>query len=184
MKLGALSFQVALSCALHTQLGWNVVCFRHVQKISLSLRFSRPSSPPLSFFNLVAQLVGEGLDALLPCARRPSMAPTIRSWNSAPTCLSEGLQLFHTPQDYAGVDAFEGVRYVWVPAGVEPPKIPRWFVVVKRRWVAERTSRGRGHSRRFGKVFRCSHVSNTFLHKSQIWAENLTYIHRSSVLFC
>lgn len=66
MKLGALSFQVALSCALHTQLGWNVVCFRHVQKISLSLRFSRPSSPPLSFFNLVAQLVGEGLDALLP----------------------------------------------------------------------------------------------------------------------
>ena len=34
---------------------------------------------------------------------------------------------------------FEGVRYVWVPAGVEPPEIPRGFVVVKRRWVVENT---------------------------------------------
>ena len=34
---------------------------------------------------------------------------------------------------------FEGVRYVWVPQGVEPPEIPRGFVVVKRRWVVENT---------------------------------------------
>ena len=34
---------------------------------------------------------------------------------------------------------FEGMRYVWMPQGVEPPEMPRGFVMVKRRWAVERT---------------------------------------------
>jgi len=45
------------------------------------------------------------------------------------------------------------VRYVWVPEGVEPPEIPRGFVVVKRRWVVERTFAWLGHSRRLSKDY-------------------------------
>ena len=48
---------------------------------------------------------------------------------------------------------FEGMRYVWVPQGVEPPEIPRGFVVVKRRWVVERTFAWLGHSRRLSKDY-------------------------------
>lgn len=48
---------------------------------------------------------------------------------------------------------FEGLRYVWVPQGVEPPEIPRGFVVVKRRWVVERTFAWLGHSRRLSKDY-------------------------------
>ena len=48
---------------------------------------------------------------------------------------------------------FEGVRHVWVPPGVEPPEIPRGFVVVKRRWVVERTLSWLGRSRRLSKDY-------------------------------
>jgi transposase len=48
---------------------------------------------------------------------------------------------------------FEGVRYVWVPQGVEPPEIPRGFIVVKRRWVVERTFGWLGRSRRLSKDY-------------------------------
>jgi putative transposase len=48
---------------------------------------------------------------------------------------------------------FEGVRYVWMPPGVESPEIPRGFVVVKRRWVVERTFGWLGHSRRLSKDY-------------------------------
>lgn len=48
---------------------------------------------------------------------------------------------------------FEGLRYVWVPPGVEPPEIPRGFVVVKRRWVVERTFGWLGRSRRLSKDY-------------------------------
>jgi transposase len=48
---------------------------------------------------------------------------------------------------------FEGVRYVWMPPGVEPPEIPRGFVVVKRRWVVERTFSWLGRSRRLSKDY-------------------------------
>jgi transposase len=30
-------------------------------------------------------------------------------------------------------------RWVWVPAGEEPPPYPRGFIVLPRRWVIERT---------------------------------------------
>lgn len=48
---------------------------------------------------------------------------------------------------------FEGVRSVWMPPGVEPPEIARGFVVVKRRWVVERTFRWLGRSRRLSKDY-------------------------------
>ncbi|GAC1350895.1 MAG: hypothetical protein NVSMB27_37830 [Ktedonobacteraceae bacterium] len=48
---------------------------------------------------------------------------------------------------------FEGMRYVWVPPGVEPPEIPRGFVVVKRHWVVERTFGWLGRSRRLSKDY-------------------------------
>ncbi len=54
---------------------------------------------------------------------------------------------------------FEGVRYVWVPPGVEPPEIPRGFVVVKRRWVVERTFGWLGRSRRLSKDY--EHLSES-----------------------
>jgi len=54
---------------------------------------------------------------------------------------------------------FEGVRYVWVPQGVEPPEIPRGFVVVKRRWVVERTFGWLGRSRRLSKDY--EHLSES-----------------------
>ena len=46
---------------------------------------------------------------------------------------------------------FEGVRCMWVPEGVEPPEIPRGFVVVKRGWGVERPFGWLGHSRRLSK---------------------------------
>ena len=54
---------------------------------------------------------------------------------------------------------FEGVRYVWMPPGVEPPEIPRGFVVVKRRWVVERTFGWLGRSRRLSKDY--EHLSES-----------------------
>ncbi len=54
---------------------------------------------------------------------------------------------------------FEGVRYVWVPQGVEPPEVPRGFVVVKRRWVVERTFGWLGRSRRLSKDY--EHLSES-----------------------
>jgi len=54
---------------------------------------------------------------------------------------------------------FEGVRYVWVRPGVEPPEIPRGFVVVKRRWVVERTFGWLGRSRRLSKDY--EHLSES-----------------------
>jgi transposase len=54
---------------------------------------------------------------------------------------------------------FEGLRYVWVPPGVEPPEIPRGFVVVKRRWVVERTFGWLGRSRRLSKDY--EHLSES-----------------------
>jgi len=54
---------------------------------------------------------------------------------------------------------FEGVRSVWVPQGVEPPEIPRGFVVVKRRWVVERTFGWLGRSRRLSKDY--EHLSES-----------------------
>jgi putative transposase len=54
---------------------------------------------------------------------------------------------------------FEGMRYVWVPPGVEPPEIPRGFVVVKRRWVVERTFGWLGRSRRLSKDY--EHLSES-----------------------
>jgi len=54
---------------------------------------------------------------------------------------------------------FEGVRYVWVPPGGEPPEIPRGFVVVKRRWVVERTFGWLGRSRRLSKDY--EHLSES-----------------------
>ena len=48
---------------------------------------------------------------------------------------------------------FEGMRYVWVPQGVEPPEMPRSFVVVKRRWVVERPFAWLGRSRRLSKDY-------------------------------
>ena len=48
---------------------------------------------------------------------------------------------------------FEGVRYLWVPPGVEPPELPHGFVVVKRRWVVERTFGWLGRSRRLSKEY-------------------------------
>ena len=54
---------------------------------------------------------------------------------------------------------FEGVRSVWVPQGVEPSEIPRGFVVVKRRWVVERTFGWLGRSRRLSKDY--EHLSES-----------------------
>jgi putative transposase len=64
---------------------------------------------------------------------------------------------------------FEGVRYVWVPPGVEPPEIPRGFVVVKRRWVVERTFGWLGRSRRLSKDYeRLSQSEESWIYTAMI----------------
>jgi putative transposase len=45
-----------------------------------------------------------------------------------------------------------GFRQRWLPAGAEPPELPR-FAVVARRWVVERTFGWLGRSRRLSKDY-------------------------------
>ena len=46
-----------------------------------------------------------------------------------------------------------GVKRVWVPAGQEPPALPRGFQVLPRRWVVERTFGWLGRNRRLSKDY-------------------------------
>ena len=64
---------------------------------------------------------------------------------------------------------FEGVRSVWMPPSVEPPAIPRGFVVVKRRWVVERTFGWLGRSRRLSKEYeRLSESEENWIYTAMI----------------
>jgi putative transposase len=44
-------------------------------------------------------------------------------------------------------------RWVWVPVDVEPPPYPKGFLVLKRRWVVERTFGWLGRYRRLSKEY-------------------------------
>ena len=44
-------------------------------------------------------------------------------------------------------------RWCWVPAGQEPPEVPRGFVVLPRRWVVERSLGWIGRWRRTSKDY-------------------------------
>jgi len=56
---------------------------------------------------------------------------------------------------------WDGVRYVWVLTGQEPPVIekPKGFVVLPRRWVVERTFAWAGRYRRLSKDY--EYLTNT-----------------------